>query len=91
MFRNCTTHNDTVLQQQEAPRPQGSGFTTAVLDTFIPLPDNDEKPAINFNDDFDGGFILKDGHFFSTVISAKGMKFLPDGGGITMLVDSGAR
>ena len=68
---DSTTHNDANFYQEGSPHPQkGGAFTTVVLGAHPSLVDDDEKPAFNASDDFDGGFLWmasnKDGSFCQT-------------------------
>lgn len=53
-----------------------------MLDAYVSLVDDDEKPAFNFSDDFAGGF--------SWMASTEGQTLLPDSFEMRMLVDNSA-
>ena len=75
---------------EEAPRPSRSdnanvAFSAAVLRTSSPPVNGDEKPSLNFDDDF------KNGLAFSRLVAGSGRRgFHPNADRITMIVDSGA-
>ena len=56
-FDKTTSHNDADCFKQGASRPKEGGvFSAPALGAHYLHSENDEKPAINFHDDFDGGF-----------------------------------
>ena len=56
-LHKTTPHNDANCFKQGASRPTEDGVFCATAPGAHSLhPESDEKPAINFDDDFDGGF-----------------------------------
>ena len=56
-LHKTTSHNDAACYQQGTSRLKQGGVSSATALGVHSLPsENDEKPAINFDDDFDGGF-----------------------------------
>ena len=56
-LHKTTSHNDADCFKQGASRPKEGGvFSAPALGAHYLHSENDEKPAINFHDDFDGGF-----------------------------------
>ena len=54
--RQTTSHNDADCFKQGVSRPKEGGVFSATAPGAQSLDyESDEKPAINFNDDFDGG------------------------------------
>ena len=56
-LHRTTSHNDADSFKQGASRPKEGGvFSATALGAHSLHSESDEKPAINFDDDFNGGF-----------------------------------
>ena len=56
-LHKTTSHNDADCFKKEASRPnEGGVFSATALGAHSLHSESDEKPAIKFDDDFDGGF-----------------------------------
>ena len=75
------------MLQERAPRPPQSGRanTASAVQGANTRPDDDEKPSLNFDDDFEAGFALT-----GLLAGSSNRYFHPNGDRFMMTVDSGA-